>query len=64
MSDFVPSPSSVKFLPRIESLRGVAALCVVGYHVADLMSASAPRGMADAVIYQVLSAALSERRED
>jgi peptidoglycan/LPS O-acetylase OafA/YrhL len=57
MSDFVPSSSSVKFLPRIESLRGVAALCVVGYHVAGLMSESAPRGMADAVIYRVLSAA-------
>lgn len=59
MSDFVPSPSSLRFLPRIESLRGVAALSVVGYHVAGLMSESAPRGLADAVIYRVLSSALN-----
>lgn len=59
MSDFVPSPSFTKFLPRIESLRGVAALSVVGYHVAGLMSESAPRGLADALIYRVLSAALN-----
>ena len=59
MPDFLPSSSSVKFLPRIESLRGVAALCVVGYHVAGLMSDSAPRGVADAVIYRILSTALN-----
>ncbi len=59
MSDFVPSPSSQRFLPRIESLRGVAALSVVGYHVASLMSDSPPRGVADAVIYRVLSSALN-----
>ena len=59
MSDFIPSSASVRFLPRIESLRGVAALTVVGYHVAGLMSESAPRGLADAVIYRVLLSALN-----
>jgi peptidoglycan/LPS O-acetylase OafA/YrhL len=51
--------SSTGFLPRIEALRGVAALSVVGYHVAVAMSASAPYGRVDALIYKVLSAALN-----
>ncbi len=59
MSDLATPKSSTGFLPRIESLRGVAALSVVGYHVAVAMSASAPYGRIDAVIYNVLSAALN-----
>jgi peptidoglycan/LPS O-acetylase OafA/YrhL len=54
-----PQGSSTRFLPRIESLRGVAALSVVGYHVAVAMSASAPYGRIDAFIYKVLSAVMN-----
>jgi peptidoglycan/LPS O-acetylase OafA/YrhL len=54
-----PHGSSTRFLPRIESLRGVAALTVVGFHVAGVMSASAPYGRIDAFIYKILSAALN-----
>src|ERR1700754_192976 len=54
-----PHGSSTRFLPRIESLRGVAALSVVGYHVAVAMSASAPYGRIDAFIYNVFSAAMN-----
>lgn len=61
MSDVVPASVSPKFLPAIEALRGVAALTVVGYHVAPLMSESAPRGAIDAFIYKVLTAALNGR---
>ena len=58
MSDLVPSPPA-RFLPRIESLRGIAALSVVGYHVAGLMSGSVPRSTVDAWIYAVMSAVLN-----
>jgi peptidoglycan/LPS O-acetylase OafA/YrhL len=34
----VPSVNKTDFLPRLESLRGVAALTVVGYHVGDHLS--------------------------
>ena len=61
MSDVAPASGSPKFLPSIEALRGVAALTVVGYHVAPIMSESAPRGALDAFIYRVLSAALNGR---
>jgi len=57
MSDFAAPRSSTRFLPRIESLRGVAALTVVGYHVAPVMSASAPYGWIDRVVYDIFSAA-------
>jgi len=57
MSDFAAPRSSSRFLPRIESLRGVAALTVVGYHVAPVMSASAPDGWIDRVVYEIFSAA-------
>jgi exopolysaccharide production protein ExoZ len=57
MSDFVAPRSSSRFLPRIESLRGVAALTVVGYHAAPVMSTSAPYGRIDGFIYDVFSAA-------
>jgi peptidoglycan/LPS O-acetylase OafA/YrhL len=54
-----PHGSSTRFLPRIESLRGVAALSVVGYHVAVAMSASAPYGRIDAFVYKVFAAAMN-----
>jgi peptidoglycan/LPS O-acetylase OafA/YrhL len=57
MSDVAAPRSSTRFLPRIESLRGVAALTVVGYHVAPVMSASAPDGWIDRVVYDIFSAA-------
>jgi peptidoglycan/LPS O-acetylase OafA/YrhL len=59
MSELAPAPGSPKFLPAIEALRGVAALTVVGYHVAPIMSGSAPRGVVDFVIYRVLSAVMN-----
>jgi exopolysaccharide production protein ExoZ len=40
------------FLPRIESLRGVAALTVVGYHVSGQLSASPALGWLDAFAYR------------
>jgi exopolysaccharide production protein ExoZ len=55
----VPQRSPTGFLPRIEALRGVAALTVVVYHVAPGMSASAPRGWIDALIYKVVSTAMN-----
>ena len=51
--------SPAGFLPRIEALRGVAALTVVVYHVAPGMSASAPRGWIDALIYKIVAAAMN-----
>jgi peptidoglycan/LPS O-acetylase OafA/YrhL len=61
MSDVAPAGGSLKFIPSLEALRGVAALTVVGYHVAPVMSERAPRGAIDALVYQVLSAVLNGR---
>jgi exopolysaccharide production protein ExoZ len=44
----------MKFLPRIESLRGIAALTVVLYHVWGLFSDTPAAGGVDALLYQVL----------
>jgi peptidoglycan/LPS O-acetylase OafA/YrhL len=41
------------FLPRIESLRGIAALTVVGYHISQQFS-GAPSGDWDAAVFFVL----------
>jgi len=41
-------------LPRIESLRGIAALTVVGYHVSSQLSASTAYGWFDALAYRIL----------
>jgi len=45
-----------KFLPRLESLRGVAALTVVGYHVHGQLSEGPAWGWLDWLIYRVLGA--------
>jgi exopolysaccharide production protein ExoZ len=54
-----PQRSQTGFLPRIEALRGVAALTVVVYHVAPGMSGNAPRGSFDAFTYKIISAAMN-----
>lgn len=44
------------FLPRIESLRGVAALTVVGYHVNGQLSDNPMYGWIDGLAYRTLVA--------
>jgi peptidoglycan/LPS O-acetylase OafA/YrhL len=44
------------FLPRIESLRGIAALMVVGYHVGGHFSGGPATAGLDALIYRLFSA--------
>ena len=44
------------FLPRLESLRGIAALTVVGYHVHGQLSEGPAWGWLDSLIYRVLGA--------
>jgi exopolysaccharide production protein ExoZ len=46
----------LKFLPRIESLRGIAALTVVGRHVSDQLSALPTYGWFDGFVSQLFSA--------
>src|ERR1700716_1067651 len=43
------------FLPRLESLRGIAAVAVVGYHVLGLAIDTSVTGMAPVVLFFVLS---------
>lgn len=47
--------SKLKFLPRLESLRGVAAVSVVAYHVFGQFSDTNVTGMAPVVMFFVLS---------
>jgi len=47
------------FLPRIESLRGIAALTVVGYHVHGQMPAIASSGWLDWFLYRLLGGAFN-----
>ncbi len=42
------------FIPRLESLRGIAALTVVGYHVNNQLSAGAANGWLDALASRVI----------
>jgi peptidoglycan/LPS O-acetylase OafA/YrhL len=44
------------FLPRIESLRGIAALIVVGYHVRGQFSASPAYDWLDGLAFQIFTA--------
>jgi exopolysaccharide production protein ExoZ len=46
----------LEFLPRIESLRGIAALTVVGRHVSDQSSALPPNGRFDDHASQLIAA--------
>jgi exopolysaccharide production protein ExoZ len=46
----------LKFLPRIESLRGIAALTVVGGHVGDQLSALPPYGWFDGFASRLIAA--------
>ena len=43
------------FLPRLESLRGIAAVSVVGYHITSLFTDTSVTGMAPVVMFFVLS---------
>jgi peptidoglycan/LPS O-acetylase OafA/YrhL len=47
------------FLPRIESLRGIAALTVVGYHAAGQFSDKAAANWLDALVYRGFSALMN-----
>jgi peptidoglycan/LPS O-acetylase OafA/YrhL len=49
------SVKQLEFLPRIESLRGIAALTVVGGHVGDQLSALPAHGWLDESVRQVLA---------
>jgi peptidoglycan/LPS O-acetylase OafA/YrhL len=45
-----------RFLPRIESMRGIAALTVVGYHVRGQFSETPAYGWFDGFAYRILTA--------
>jgi peptidoglycan/LPS O-acetylase OafA/YrhL len=45
----------MEFLPRLESVRGIAALSVVGYHIAGQFTDTYVTGMAPVVMFFVLS---------
>ncbi len=47
--------NQLKFLPRLESLRGIAAVSVVGYHAYGMRHDTAVTGMAPVVLFFVLS---------
>lgn len=51
-----PAVKQLEFLPRIESLRGIAALTVVGLHVSDQLSALRPYGWFDGFARQLIAA--------
>jgi exopolysaccharide production protein ExoZ len=44
------------FLPRLESLRGIAALAVVGYHVSNQLSAGSENGWLDMIAHRLIIA--------
>jgi peptidoglycan/LPS O-acetylase OafA/YrhL len=44
------------FIPRLEALRGIAALAVVGYHVNNQLSAGSANGSLDALASRVIGA--------
>lgn len=50
-----PSLTEQQFLPRIESLRGIAALTVVGYHVCGELSDGPSLGWIDALAYRTFA---------
>ena len=49
------APARLEFLPRLESLRGVAAVSVVGFHAYGLCHDTAVTGMGPVVLFFVLS---------
>ena len=51
----MPSTSKLAFLPRLEALRGIAAVSVVGYHVVGQFVETSVTGMAPVVMFFVLS---------
>jgi peptidoglycan/LPS O-acetylase OafA/YrhL len=55
-SEVIAASEKNSFLPRIEPLRGIAALLVVGYHVSGHLSDSPAYGWFDGFIYRTLAA--------
>ena len=51
----MPAAGQLAFLPRLESLRGIAAVSVVGYHVFGNYIDTSVTGMAPVVMFFVLS---------
>jgi exopolysaccharide production protein ExoZ len=49
------TPAKLEFLPRLESLRGIAAVSVVGYYAYSLCNDTAVTGMGPVVLFFVLS---------
>jgi peptidoglycan/LPS O-acetylase OafA/YrhL len=45
-----------RFIPRLEALRGVAALTVVGYHVNNQLSGGMANGWLDTLVHRLVSA--------
>jgi exopolysaccharide production protein ExoZ len=52
-----PSAEKAGFLPRIESMRGIAALAVVGYHVANQLTDLPRSGPVDVFAYKAFMSA-------
>jgi exopolysaccharide production protein ExoZ len=52
----VPLVKKVEFLPRIESLRGIAAVTVVGYHINGQLSALPADGSLDGFASRLIAA--------
>src|ERR1700748_594520 len=48
-------PDKLPFLPRLESLRGLAAVSVVAYHAYGMKNDTAVTGLAPVVLFFVLS---------
>ena len=48
-----------RFLPRIELMRGIAALMVVGFHVSNPFSAGPAHGWFDGFAFWILTALLN-----
>src|SRR6185437_11255241 len=51
-----PSVKKTGFIPRLESLRGVAALTVVGYHVYNQLSDGPVNGWFDTLVTRLIGA--------
>ena len=50
------SVKKIGFIPRLESLRGVAALTVVGYHVNNQLSGGTANGLLDTLVGRLIGA--------
>lgn len=64
LSDLEHAPNPQRFLPRLESLRGLAAVSVVGYHAYGMRHDTVITGMAPVVLFFVLSGFVLARSLD